>query len=72
MDWVLPVDVQEDVDTYVRRVGRTVQYRKGGRALIVLSPSEEQRMVGRMKERRVVLEKIKVKESEVGSIANQL
>lgn len=74
MDWVLQVDAPEDVDTYVHRVGRTARYGRGGRALMVLVPSEdsEEGMVQRMKERGVVLEKIKVKESKVGSIENQL
>jgi ATP-dependent RNA helicase DDX10/DBP4 len=72
VDWVLQVDAPEDVDTYVHRVGRTARYGKGGRALLVLLPSEEEGMVGRMKDRGVVLEKIKVKESKVGSIENHL
>lgn len=72
VDWVLQMDAPEDVDTYVHRVGRTARYGKGGRALMVLMPSEEEGMLHRMKERGVVLGKIKVKESKVGSIENQL
>lgn len=72
VDWVLQVDAPEDVDTYVHRVGRTARYGRGGRALLMLLPSEEQGMVHRMKERGVVVEKIKVKQSKVGSIENQL
>ena len=72
VDWVLQVDAPEDVDTYVHRVGRTARYGRGGRALMMLVPSEEEGMVQRMKERGVTLEKIKVKESKVGSIENQL
>ena len=72
VDWVLQVDAPEDVETYVHRVGRTARYGKSGRALMLLLPSEEEGMVRRMKERGIALEKIKVKESKVGSIENHL
>jgi ATP-dependent RNA helicase DDX10/DBP4 len=72
VDWVLQVDAPEDVETYVHRVGRTARYERSGRALMVLLPSEEEGMVRKMKERGVVLEKIKIKESKMGSIDNQL
>ena len=48
----------EDVDIFIHRVGGTMRYGKGGRVLVVLLSSEEEGMVGRMKER--------------GSIKNQL
>ena len=39
---------------------------------MLLVPSEEGGMIARLKEKGVVVERIKVKESKVGSIENQL
>jgi ATP-dependent RNA helicase DDX10/DBP4 len=42
VDWVLQVDLPEDVATYVHRVGRTARYKAKGNALLLLSKSEMQ------------------------------
>lgn len=41
VDWVLQVDIPEDVSTYVHRVGRTARYKAKGNALMFLCPSEQ-------------------------------
>ncbi len=41
VDWVVQVDIAEDVNTYVHRVGRTARYKAKGNALMFLMPSEE-------------------------------
>ena len=72
VDWVLQVDAPEDVETYIHRVGRTARYWTSGLALMLLVPSEEEGMIARLREKGVGVERIKVKESKVGSIENQL
>jgi ATP-dependent RNA helicase DDX10/DBP4 len=34
------VDCPEDAETYIHRVGRTARYNKGGKAMLLLLPSE--------------------------------
>jgi len=63
VEWVVQGDAPEDVQTYVHRVGRTARYDKEGRALLFLCPSEEEGMLHVLKEKGIVIEKIKVKES---------
>jgi ATP-dependent RNA helicase DDX10/DBP4 len=72
VDWVIQVDVPEDVQTYVHRVGRTARYESAGKALIFLCPSEEEGMVKRWKEKSVEVQKIKVSGKKVQDISNQL
>jgi ATP-dependent RNA helicase DDX10/DBP4 len=42
IDWVVQVDAPEDTNMYIHRVGRTARYNAGGRALLMLIPSEEE------------------------------
>jgi len=43
VDWVVQVDAPEDRETYIHRAGRTARYRAGGKALLILTPSEEKK-----------------------------
>ena len=52
VDWVVQVDAPEDVDAYLHRVGRTARYQKGGRALMLLLPSEEEGMYAQLEQVR--------------------
>ena len=40
VDWVIQADCPEDVETYIHRVGRTARFKRGGRSLLLLLPSE--------------------------------
>ena len=40
VDWVIQADAPEDVATYIHRVGRTARFKKTGRSLLLLCPSE--------------------------------
>lgn len=42
IDWVIQVDAPEDRDMYIHRAGRTARYRAGGKALLFLTPQEDQ------------------------------
>ncbi|KZT43393.1 DEAD-domain-containing protein [Sistotremastrum suecicum HHB10207 ss-3] len=72
IDWVIQLDAPEDVDTYIHRVGRTARYEKGGKGLLFLLPSEEDGMTRHFQEKKIVVEKIKVKESKTMSVQKSL
>ncbi len=73
VDWVVQVDCPEDADTYIHRVGRTARYEHDGRAIIFVDPSEETGMVKTLEKKKVLLEKINVRQAKMqNSIGNQL
>jgi len=72
VDWVIQLDCPEDVDTYIHRVGRTARFERGGKALMMLTPSETP-FTEKLITRKVPIEKITVKNSsKTGSIKQQL
>jgi len=72
IDWVVQADAPEDATTYVHRVGRTARYAKGGHALLLLLPSEEQGMLEALKARGIEIPSIKIRASKTLSIKDQL
>ena len=72
VDWVVQVDAPEDVETYIHRVGRTARYNSQGKALLFLLPSEEEGMIAKLDERGIPVGKIRVRESQVMDLQNQL
>ncbi|WWC92167.1 ATP-dependent RNA helicase DBP4 [Kwoniella dendrophila CBS 6074] len=72
VDWVIQLDCPDDVDTYIHRIGRTARYQSGGHALTLLCPSEEQGMLDRWKEKLIEVKKIKIKESKMGNLKQQM
>ena len=72
VDWVIQSDCPEDADTYIHRVGRTARYERDGRAVLFLEPSEEEGMLKRLTQKKVIVEKINVREKKQQSIQNQL
>ncbi|PLW12299.1 hypothetical protein PCANC_16883 [Puccinia coronata f. sp. avenae] len=72
VDWVVQVDCPEDVDTYIHRVGRTARYQSGGKALLLLLPSEEEGMLKKWETRGIVVSKVKPNESKKQSIQTQI
>jgi ATP-dependent RNA helicase DDX10/DBP4 len=69
---VVQADCPEDVDTYIHRVGRTARYQSGGKALLLLLPSEEEGMLKKWETRGIVVSKVKPNESKKQSIQNQI
>jgi superfamily II DNA/RNA helicase len=59
IDWVVQADAPEDAATYVHRVSRKARYAKGGHALLLLLPSEEQGMLEAVKARGIEIPTIK-------------
>ncbi|KAI9794463.1 MAG: ATP-dependent RNA helicase dbp4 [Peltula sp. TS41687] len=72
VDWVLQLDCPEDAETYIHRVGRTARFERNGRAVLFLDPSEEEGMLKRLEQKKVPIEKIKVREKKQQSIKDQL
>jgi ATP-dependent RNA helicase DDX10/DBP4 len=72
VDWVIQLDCPDDVDTYIHRAGRTARYQAEGKALCLLCPSEEEGMVKRWEEKGLDVKKIKIKESRMGDLRQQM
>jgi len=50
---------------YIHRVGRTARYTAGGRALLMVMPSEEARVVGGLQQAGVPVKKLTVNNKQV-------
>lgn len=72
VDWVIQLDVPEDVDTYIHRVGRTARYTAKGNSLLFVLPSEEKGVLEALATKNIPIGRIKPKESKTQSIQNQL
>ncbi|KAI4167756.1 MAG: hypothetical protein LQ343_006951 [Gyalolechia ehrenbergii] len=72
VDWVIQLDCPEDADTYIHRVGRTARYERNGRAVIFLAPTEEDGMMKRLEQKKVIVEKINVRQKKQQSIKHQM
>jgi ATP-dependent RNA helicase DDX10/DBP4 len=57
VDWVVQVDIPEDCNTYIHRVGRTARYKAKGNALMFVMPSEKA-MLTKLQQRQVQLKKL--------------
>lgn len=71
VDWVIQLDCPEDTDTYIHRVGRTARFARGGKALMMLLPTELP-FVEKLEAKKVPIERISVKNGKTGSIKQQL
>jgi len=72
VDWVLQLDCPEDVETYIHRVGRTARYMAEGKGLVFLLPTEEEGMKKRWEEKGLEVKSIKIKESKMGNLKQQM
>ncbi|XP_063404432.1 probable ATP-dependent RNA helicase DDX10 [Mytilus trossulus] len=72
VNWVIQMDCPEDANTYIHRAGRTARYEKGGEAMLLLLPSEEEAMVQHLKDKKIPVECIKVNSKKIWSIQNKL
>ncbi|KAH8306572.1 hypothetical protein KR018_001088 [Drosophila ironensis] len=50
VNWVVQLDCPEDVAQYIHRAGRSARNKSRGECLLVLTPSEEEHMIGALKE----------------------
>lgn len=72
IDWVVQVDCPEDSDTYIHRVGRAARFGKTGKSLLMLTPSEEEGMLRRLKAKKITPNKLNIKQSKKKSIQPQM
>lgn len=72
VDWVLQVDVPEDAETYIHRVGRTARYESKGNGLMFVMPSEEEGIKAALDRKGITVEKIKIRTSKTQNIESQL
>jgi ATP-dependent RNA helicase DDX10/DBP4 len=71
IDWVIQLDCPEDVETYIHRVGRTARYKNNGKALLMLSTSEE-KFVERLQERKIEAKKVATNPSKLQNVTGQI
>ncbi|KAH8420557.1 hypothetical protein KR009_011329 [Drosophila setifemur] len=50
VNWVVQLDCPEDVSQYIHRAGRSARNKTRGECLLVVTPSEEEYMIGALKE----------------------
>lgn len=74
INWVVQVDLAENLQQYVHRIGRTARFNKKGKSLLFLMPSEEEGFLKRLDEAgglREMVKSIKPKESKQQTIQKQ-
>lgn len=65
VDWVVQVDAPENPETYIHRVGRTARFDREGHSILFLDPSEEEGMLASLERKRVIPEKISVRQKKM-------
>ena len=71
VDWVIQVDLPEDTDTYIHRVGRTARYKYKGSSLLMVLPSET-KFVDKLKRLNIDMKKLKANPNRTLSITSAL
>jgi len=71
VNWVVQYDCPESTDTYIHRVGRTARFEKGGQALLMLLPSEQE-MVNKLTARKVPIHELKSNPKKLKTIQGKL
>ncbi|KAL4503325.1 hypothetical protein ABPG72_000931 [Tetrahymena utriculariae] len=71
VEWIVQVDCPDDVVTYVHRVGRTARFKNDGNSLLMVLPSEV-KMVDKLKEKKMNIQKLKANPEHQLSITNSL
>ncbi|KAK9832102.1 hypothetical protein WJX81_007052 [Elliptochloris bilobata] len=72
VDWVVQADCPEDVAAYIHRAGRTARYVSGGRALLLLLPSEREGMLAALAAARVPIRQIRLNPSKAQPVTPAL
>ncbi|EAS00345.3 DEAD/DEAH-box helicase family protein (macronuclear) [Tetrahymena thermophila SB210] len=71
VEWIVQVDCPDDVVTYVHRVGRTARFKNDGNSLLMVLPSEI-KMIDKLKEKKMNIQKLKANPEHQLSITNSL
>lgn len=70
VDWVVQLDLPENVTTYIHRVGRTARLDKSGRSLMVLMPNEKDFMLKQLAKQNIPVEEIPTRDKHMLFIQN--
>ena len=71
VDWVIQVDLPEDTDTYIHRVGRTARYKYKGNSLLMVLPSEI-KFADKLKRLNIDMKKLKANPNRTLTITSAL
>ena len=69
VDWIVQMDAPDSVGTYIHRVGRTARYRAGGRALMMVLPSEMP-LIDKLQAAKVKVTRVNVNPKQLKSVAS--
>lgn len=72
IDWVIQLDCPEDAQTYVHRVGRAARFGKLGKSLLMLTPTEEEPFLAKLKAVKIEPKLMNIKGKAKKSIRPQL
>jgi ATP-dependent RNA helicase DDX10/DBP4 len=67
IDWVVQADCPDDVAQYIHRVGRTARFRAGGKALLLLLPSESG-FISQLQQKHVPIKRTQIDPSKTVSM----
>jgi ATP-dependent RNA helicase DDX10/DBP4 len=70
IDWVVQLDAPEDTAMYIHRVGRTARYNSGGRAMLMLMPSEERKIISDLNTANIPIKKSSVNKKHTVSVSS--
>ena len=70
VDWVIQLDAPEDSAMYIHRAGRTARYKSGGRSLLVLLPSEENRVITDLSKANIPIKKLTINNKYTVSVSS--
>eukprot|EP00752_Nemacystus_decipiens_P011873 g10530.t1 len=65
VDWVIQIDAPEDAEGYIHRVGRTARYNSGGRALLMVLPSEEEGVLAGLQPKNIPIKRLTINPEKV-------
>jgi ATP-dependent RNA helicase DDX10/DBP4 len=71
VDWVVQADAPEDKDMYIHRVGRTARYNAGGKAMLMLLPSEKPAMAEILEKAKVPIKKLSINPSKTVTVSQR-
>lgn len=72
IDWVIQLDCPEDVATYIHRVGRSARAGKSGKALLMLTPHEQEAFTADLEARKIPVTEINVNATKKSTIQPEL
>lgn len=72
IDWVVQMDCPDSTEMYIHRVGRTARYRKKGKSLMMLLPSEAPAMTNLLETAKIPISKITINPSKAISVTTKL